>query len=983
MRMRISLVLGGGMAATIASASLAGGTSPYMKPTSVRVEQLVPIVTVGEAAANGYTFVGVPDGMGAYQTGTGTFRLFVNHEFGQGAGAVHSHGNTGAFVSDWSIGFTPTADGSYTFSPLTGADAFDAAFDWNGTGFTQLANRFQAFCSAYLAGPQSGFDRWIFMTGEETPGTNNFDGIAGGQSVAVVDGKAYTLPWLGRFSHEQQLVLPGTGTKTVVFGCDDFFGGTPAHVFLYVGEKNPASSDPLEINGLKGGQLYVMRVAGASNEGESVKGVSYPVTFEPVEWNQDTNALHAEAGSKGAFGMVRVEDAQYDPADPSQVYVVTTGANTTPQNLFGRGYRINFNDLADPAAGATLEVILDGSEGIVSPDNIGMNAEGLLLIQEDCIYDLNAIYRYRDARIWAYDTRTDELKGALEFDGELASSIDPAYYPGKWESSGIIDASEILGQGWWIFNIQAHYNLPSPLVQGGQILAAKIGFGSTIEPSYITSTDSSVEAIVPVLTTGDVVDGYRFVGLPDGMGAYPTDDGSFRLFVAHEFGQTNGAVHAHGNTGAFVSDWTIDAAPTSNLQSFEFNVRGGSDLITSVQDWDDVNGGYVNVPAGRFNRFCSAYLAGPQSGFDSWVFLTGEETSNNQTLDGVAGGQSFAIIDGTAYALPRMGRYPKENQVVLPGTGSSTVIVGLDDASPSYPWIYVGEKDPKATSPIDRFGLNNGSLYVMVVDGATSENQLLKGATSSWSLAQVDWTLPVNALKAQAASLGALNCIRIEDGHYDPRNPNDFYFCTTGAPGTGNPNGKLYRVSFVDAANPLAGGTITAVLDGSEGWVSPDNFGINGAGEILVQEDPTFDLTGRNSSMWLYDIDSASLTRVAEVDNAIQQALEPGSALGDWETSGAIAADDFLGLGWWIVNVQAHYNLPNPDVQGGQLLAIKVAAPKGTLIGDINGDGLVNGIDLALLLGAWGSSDAAADLDADGVVGGSDLSLLLGGWYVG
>ncbi len=51
-----------------------------------------------------------------------------------------------------------------------------------------------------------------------------------------------------------------------------------------------------------------------------------------------------------------------------------------------------------------------------------------------------------------------------------------------------------------------------------------------------------------------------------------------------------------------------------------------------------------------------------------------------------------------------------------------------------------------------------------------------------------------------------------------------------------------------------------------------------------------------------------------------------------------------------------------------------------TLLGDINGDGVVGNIDLALLLGAWGTSGGPADLDGDGTVGNTDLAILLGAW---
>ena len=49
------------------------------------------------------------------------------------------------------------------------------------------------------------------------------------------------------------------------------------------------------------------------------------------------------------------------------------------------------------------------------------------------------------------------------------------------------------------------------------------------------------------------------------------------------------------------------------------------------------------------------------------------------------------------------------------------------------------------------------------------------------------------------------------------------------------------------------------------------------------------------------------------------------------------------------------------------------------VFGDIDGNGVVNGADLGLLLGAWGTS-GPGDLNNDGVVNGSDLGALLGAW---
>jgi hypothetical protein len=78
-------------------------------------------------------------------------------------------------------------------------------------------------------------------------------------------------------------------------------------------------------------------------------------------------------------------------------------------------------------------------------------------------------------------------------------------------------------------------------------------------------------------------------------------------------------------------------------------------------------------------------------------------------------------------------------------------------------------------------------------------------------------------------------------------------------------------------------------------------------------------------------------------------------------------------------------------ILGGQFTAIgadtrnRIAAFEGcpevvSVPGDLDGDGVVNGADLSILLSAWGSADPTADIDGDGSVGAADLSVLLGNW---
>jgi hypothetical protein len=64
--------------------------------------------------------------------------------------------------------------------------------------------------------------------------------------------------------------------------------------------------------------------------------------------------------------------------------------------------------------------------------------------------------------------------------------------------------------------------------------------------------------------------------------------------------------------------------------------------------------------------------------------------------------------------------------------------------------------------------------------------------------------------------------------------------------------------------------------------------------------------------------------------------------------------------------------------------AVAATVVQGTLAADLNFDGHVDGFDLGLLLGGWGScvvvDPCLADLNGDGVVNGFDLGLLLGAW---
>lgn len=61
-------------------------------------------------------------------------------------------------------------------------------------------------------------------------------------------------------------------------------------------------------------------------------------------------------------------------------------------------------------------------------------------------------------------------------------------------------------------------------------------------------------------------------------------------------------------------------------------------------------------------------------------------------------------------------------------------------------------------------------------------------------------------------------------------------------------------------------------------------------------------------------------------------------------------------------------------------LIIKITAGPPPVPGDLNGDGIVNGADLGILLSSWATFGGVADLNGDGFVDGADLGLLLSYW---
>ncbi len=390
----------------------------------------------------------------------------MNHELGRSVTSEPNVGNPlnrGAFVSKFRL----ADDGSV----LSGERAYDTVFAGDtligpAADTSNSTPAFSRFCSAFLADQRVGFDRPIYLTGEESSGADTFDG-RGGQSVAIYNGELHTLPKLGRFSRENEVVMPDTGKDTVVFPMEDGPAGPESQLYMYVGRKDRDADSVLRRNGLDNGSLYVLKLKGHTNEGDFTSGDAQGrwVRIPNAAGMTDTE-LEAASDAAGAFGFVRIEDGAASKSKEGRYYFVSTG--DAPENRLGRAYQLDLNP-DDPTKPARLsvvynadQIIASGGDVAISPDNVDVSGR-YLMINEDGTGSSRPVMasKGRDGSVWRFDL-------AKHFARERVAQLNPPgrdgtpVGPGVWETSGTIDVSSIFGPDTWIFDVQAHGPTAAP-----------------------------------------------------------------------------------------------------------------------------------------------------------------------------------------------------------------------------------------------------------------------------------------------------------------------------------------------------------------------------------------------------------------------------------------------------------------------------------------------------------------------------------------
>lgn len=469
---------GGRLLAALAAAALLTGAGPhrplevgpgsgFRTPTPAMVRPLQPgisvqpILTVGDTIAPSdpddydypYVFYPLPDGLGARDVGSGLVEVYVAHELG------------------WQDGVGGARLSRLVLDKRTGGVlAGDYLIDGN-EGYSR-------FCAAALVGPRDGFLIPTFLLNEES-----LLGIRHGIVVAVDarDGTVTDLPWLGRFAHEATIIVPTTSGRIVAIATEDSPDTGESQLYMYQAETD---SDFMAGRG----QLYVFRAeipagsprtrtAALVSKSRPVAGRFVPLYLAPgLPDGRRPEELEQLAQRAGCLNFAKLEDAAPDRERSDSFYFVDSGAadwsdpvTGRPVTSEGRLYRVTL-DPADPTVVRRLDVVLDGDEGddLYRPDNLDSDLR-CLMIQEDP--EVRGIH---PARILRYDVRTRRLDVIAECaERDTRERLLPSGTGGAWESTGIVDVSDIFGDDTWLIAVQAH-TIESPSFGGrgggGQLL---------------------------------------------------------------------------------------------------------------------------------------------------------------------------------------------------------------------------------------------------------------------------------------------------------------------------------------------------------------------------------------------------------------------------------------------------------------------------------------------------------------------------------
>jgi hypothetical protein len=271
----------------------------------------------------------------------------------------------------------------------------------------------------------------------------------------------------------------------------------PSELYMYVGRKLRFGNQVTQA-GLTNGNLYGVRVKvnGTVVTGENkdfvFSSVAPAVTSARFELHNfgDVSGktgvqLQDESITNQVMQFIRIEDGAWDsrPGKERDFYFVTTGNISTSESSWrpSRLWRLRFDNIRRPELGGRITMLLTnafypdaGATPDMDPnyqmlDNLTIDRFGRVVMQEDV--GGNA----RLGRIYVYGIDSGQLVQVAAHNPKFFAPGSPDFITTDEESSGVIDASHVLGAGWYLLTVQNHRASADPeLVEGGQLLAMYI-----------------------------------------------------------------------------------------------------------------------------------------------------------------------------------------------------------------------------------------------------------------------------------------------------------------------------------------------------------------------------------------------------------------------------------------------------------------------------------------------------------------------------
>ncbi len=502
-RRALSTVVAGTLVVFASWAARAASDLPLQGPSSTSAPYVVPmqgtwtataLITAGDGVRHGedvvraYRMVGAPDGLAAFDNGDGTTTVLINHKLKPDEGTVRAHGAKGSFLSQWTLDRN-------SLRVLYGRDLASRVVTDGPAELSLLGSaNLPAFGAFFNEVTGRGYEGLIALSGED-------NGEEDRQFAWVVaERTAYELPFFGHFRHANAHACPDAGDTTLVIANADVLpasrdGQANGRMFVFIGEKQLAGN-PIERAGLASGRLYGIAVdapfispgvpfSGNTENRADDKGKSGTFSLVELDPHKTAPELEAAARAGGVTSFLRPGDGAWDVRNPVRYYFTTLDRldSTEMDGGFQTGrsrlWSLTFTDMADPARGGRIELLLDGREGGNMFGSIAVDHTGRLYLQESTG---NAAHV---AKIWSYDPAERVLLPVMRndparFGDVVAGKSLPAKAPFTQDeaSSAMLDVTGLFADANWyhggqifLATVQARYRNEEPeLVEGGQLV---------------------------------------------------------------------------------------------------------------------------------------------------------------------------------------------------------------------------------------------------------------------------------------------------------------------------------------------------------------------------------------------------------------------------------------------------------------------------------------------------------------------------------